>query len=143
MFSVLLENNLVLSNQYGFRPWDSFINQTFSIIHEIFQSFDEEFEVKGVYLDISKAFDKVWRKGLTFKLSWNGISGNLLHILSDFLRDRKQRVALNGKKSTWGNVNAGRPQGSILRPLLLLIYVNDLSGDLSSKAILFADDISF
>ena len=65
-----------------------------------FQSFDEGFEVRSVFLDISKALDKGWHKGLIFKLRQNGISGNLLDILSDFLSDRKQRVVLNGKKST-------------------------------------------
>ena len=89
MFSFLLENNLVSPNQSWFKPGDSCINQLLSITHEIFQSFDEGFEVRSVFLDISKVFDKVWHKGLIFKLSQNGISGNLLDILSDFLSDRK------------------------------------------------------
>ena len=143
MFSFLLETNLVSSNQYRFRPGDSYINQLLSITHKIFQSFDEVFEVRSVFLDIFKTFDKVWHKGLTFKLSRNGISGHLLTILSDFLNDRKQRVALNGQKSTWENINEVVPQGSILRPLFFLIYTNDLSGDLFSKAMLLADGISF
>ena len=142
MFSFLLENNLVLPNQSGFKPGDSCINQLFSITNEIFQSPDEEFEVRGVFLDISKAFDKEWHKGLIFKLSQNGISGNLLGILSDFLSDRKQRLVLNGQKLVWENVNAGVPQGSILGPLVFLIYKNDLPGDLSSNAKLFVDDLS-
>ena len=142
MFCFLLENNLISLNQYGFKPGDSCINQLLSITHEIFQSFDKGFEARSVFQDTSKAFDKVWRKGLIFKLSQNGISGNLLDVLSDFLSDRKQRVVLNSQKSTWENVNAGIPQGSILGPLLFLIYINDLSGNLSSKAKLFADDTS-
>ena len=81
-------------------------------------------------------------KGLLFKFSQNGISGNPLDLLSSFLSDRKQRVFLNGQTSEWRNVTAGIPQGSILGPLLLLIYINNLSGDLSSQAKLFADDTS-
>ena len=60
---------------------------------------DEGYEIRGVFLDISKAFDKVWHEGLVFKLKQNGISGNLLNIFEDFLRNRKQRVALNGQTS--------------------------------------------
>ena len=75
-------------------------------------------------------------------MSRNGISGNLLDVLSDFLSDRKQRLVINGQKFTWENVNVGVPQGSILGPLLFLIYINDLSGNLSFKAKLFADDTS-
>ena len=83
--------------------------------------------MRSVFLDISKAFDKVWRKGLLFKLSQNGISGNLLDLLSS---------------SEWRNVTVGQPQSSILGLLLFLIIINDLSGDLSSKAKLFADNTS-
>ena len=67
----------------------------------------------------------------------------LVDLLHDFLSDRKQRVVLNGQKFTWESVNTGVPQGSILRLLSYLIYINDLSGDLSSKAKLFPDDRAF
>ena len=79
---------------------------------------------------------------LIFKISQNGIFFNLLDMLHNVLSNRKLRVLLNGQKFTWENVNEGVPQGSILRPLLFLIYINDLSGDLSSKTMLFADDTS-
>ena len=98
--------------------------------------------MRVVFLDISKAFDKVWLKGIIFKLKQNGISGKLLSVLSDFLKDRKQRVILNGQVSSWTGDNAGVPQGSILGPLLFLIYINDLADGLSSNAKLFADDTS-
>ena len=111
MFRFFIENNMISSNQSGFKPGDSCINQLLSITHEIYKSFDGGFEVRGVFLDISKAFDKVWHKGIIFKLKQNGISGKLLSVLSDFLKDRKQRVILNGQVSSWTDVNAGIPQG--------------------------------
>ena len=113
-----------------------------SITHEIYSTFDDGFEVRSVFLDISKAFDKVWHEGIIFKLKQNGISDDLLNIVSDFLRNRKQRVTLNGQSSSWTNVNAEVPQGSILGPLLFLVYINDLSDGLSSNPKLFADDTS-
>ena len=99
--------------------------------------------MRSVFLDFSKSFDKVWHKVLLFKLSQNGISNNLLHLLSSFLSDRKQReqrVLLNGQTSEWQNVTADVPQGSNLGPLLFLIYIIDLSSELSSKAKLFPDN---
>ena len=77
------------------------------ITHEIYKLF----EVCGGFLDISKAFDKVWHQGLHYKLRQNGISGELLNILTDFLDTRTQRVILNGQYSSWAKVEAGVPQG--------------------------------
>ena len=99
--------------------------------------------MRGVFLDISKAFDNVWHKGLIYKLQENGISGELLNIIVDFLNNRKQRVVLNGQSSNWVDVKAGVPQGSIMGPLLFLIYINDLPEGLITNAKLFADDTSF
>ena len=97
----------------------------------------------SVFLNISKAFDKVWHEGLIFKLKQNGISSELHHILFDFLSNRKQRVVPNGQNPSWTNVHAGVPQGSILGPLLFLIYMNDSSDNLTSNAKFFADDTLF
>ena len=71
-----------------------------------------------------------------------GVTGDLLNILIDFLKERKQRVVLNGQHSKWSNISAWVPQGSILGLLLFLIYINDLSDNLSSNPKLFADDTS-
>ena len=133
---------MISLNQSRFRLGDSFVNQLLAITHEIYKSFDEGFEVRAVFLDISNAFDKVWHEGLLLKLNQNDISGNLLKLLCDFLSCRKQRVVLNGQHSSWDNVTTGVPQGSILGPLLFLIYVNDLPNNLSSNCKLFADDTS-
>ena len=142
MFGFFIENDLISQHQSGFKAGDSCINQLLSITHEIYQSFDEGFDVRNVFLGISKAFDKVWHDGLIFKLKQNGISGNLLNLLSNFIRNRKQKVVLNGQTSSRADVNAGVPQGSILGPLLFLIYINDLADGLSSNAKLFADATS-
>ena len=99
--------------------------------------------VRGIFLDISKAFDKVWHQGLLHKLKQNFISAKQFDIITDFLNFRKQRVVLNGQYSSWTSIEAGVPQGSILGPLLFLIYVNDLSDDLTTNVKLFTDDNSF
>ena len=95
-----------------------------------------------MFLNMPKAFSKVWHKGLIFKLKQNGIWGNLSSTLTDFLEVRKQRVVLNGQLSSWPNIETGVPQGSILGPLLFSIYINDLSDGLTTNVRLFADDVS-
>ena len=134
-----IENNLIFKNQSGFRASDSCINQLLSITHEIYQSFDDNLDIRAVFLDISKAFDKVWHKSLIFKLKQNSISDKILNIITDFRSFWKQRVLLNGQVSPWISIEAGVPQGSILEPLLFLIYINDLSDGLSTTAELFPD----
>ena len=141
LFHFLYQNNLISTAHPGFKPSDSRINQLLSITHEIYQSTDEGNEIRGVFLDISKAFD-VWHEGLVFKLKHNDISGNLLNIFEDFLRNRKQRVVLNGQTSNSENIDAGVSQGFILVPLLFLIHINDLAENLSPNPKLFADDPS-
>ena len=84
LFEFFIANNSISKNQSGFRPGDSCINQLLSITHEIYQSFDDNLEVRAVFLDISKAFDKVWHKGLVFKLKQNGILDKILNIFTDF-----------------------------------------------------------
>ena len=84
MFEFFIQNNLITPNQSGFKTGDSCINQLISITHEIYKSFDDSYEVRGVFLYISKAFDEVWRQGVHYKLRQNGISGELSNILTDF-----------------------------------------------------------
>ena len=92
-------------------------------------------------MKLSKAFDKVWHQGVLFKLESFGIREKLLNLLED-LSNRFQRVLLNGQESSWLPIKAGVPQGSILGPLLFLIYINDLPNGLNSFAKLFALDTS-
>ena len=96
MLNLFLENDLISQKQSGFRSGDSCINQLLSINHEILSAFDIGLEVRGLFLDISKAIDKVWHAGMIYKLRQNGICGDLINILNDFLTNRKQRVVLNG-----------------------------------------------
>ena len=100
MFEFFIQNNFITPNQSGFKIGDSCINQLISITHEICKSFDDGYEVRGVFLDMSKAFDKVWYQGLYYKLRQNGISSELLNTLTDFLDNRTQRVILNGQYSS-------------------------------------------
>ena len=144
LYSHLERENLLIPNKSCFHPGDSTINQLLSITHYVFEAFDcnPTLDVRSVYLDISKAFDGVWYEGLIYKLKRCGVSGNLLLLLQSFLSNRKQRTVLNGQTSTWGNISAGVPQGSILGPLFFLIYMNDLTQNLKCSVKLFADDTS-
>ena len=87
---------MISQNHSGFKPGDSCRNQLLTITHEVHKFFDACLDVRAVFLDISKAFDKVWHQGLLYKLKWNGISSKLLETWTDFLEDRKERVILNG-----------------------------------------------
>ena len=144
LYSHLVSCDLLNPNQSGFRPGDSTVNQLISIMHTIFRAFDcnPPLDVRSVYLDISKAFDRVWHDGLIFKLKRCGVAGQLLSLIESFLNDRKQRTVLNGRCSNWGDILAGVPQGSILGPLFFLVYINDLTTDLKCNVKLFADDTS-
>ena len=135
---------MLTPHQPGFHPNDSCIYQLIPKVHNIYADFDHNpsLEVRGNFLDISKAFDKIWHEALLNKLESLGISGNLLNLFCSFLNDRQQRVVLNGQLSNWTPILAVVLQGSILGPLLFLIYVNDLPDNLNSLIKLFADETS-
>ena len=90
LFEYFIQNDLISPYQSGFKLGDSCTNQLISITHEIYQSFDDGFEVRGVFLDISKAFDKVWHDGLIYKLKQNGVAGDLLDTLIFSKRENKE-----------------------------------------------------
>ena len=95
-----------------------------------------------MFCDVSKAFDRVWHKGLLFKLNSVGINGTLLQWFTDYLKDRKQNVVLPEVSSDWCFIKAGVPQGSIIRLLLFLVFINDIVEEINSSIRLFADDTS-
>ena len=78
MFEFFIKNDLISQKQSGFKPGDSCINQVLAITHKIYKLFDACLNIRAVFLDISKAFDKVWHQGLLYKLKQNSILGNLL-----------------------------------------------------------------
>ena len=133
---------IITSHQSGFRPKDSTVYQLLCLASDFYRALDMGKEIRIVFCDISKAFDKVWHKGLLFKLRKIGIDSNLLLWFENYLSNRQQQVVINGKVSTLLTVGAGVPQGSILGPLLFLIYINDLVDDIESCIKLFADDTS-
>ena len=142
VFNFFLSNNTISSFQSGFVTGDSTVNQLVNMYNTFCKALDEGKEVRAVFLDISKAFDRVWHRGLLHKLNYVGIRGRLLDWFSDYLTNRRQRVVLPGSCSDWSYLKAGVPQGSILGPLLFLIFINDIVNDINSNIRLFADDTS-
>ena len=139
MYNHLISNNLLTKNQSGFRPGDSVTNQLIFLVDKMHSSLDINLEVRSVFLDMSKAFDKVWHEGLLFKFR---INGKLINLLKSYLSNWKQRVLINGSESDWVQIESGVSQGSVLGPLLFLIYINDLEIGIKSHIKFFADDTS-
>ena len=142
LFNYLQDNNLLSSLQSGFIPGDSTVNQLTFLYNNFCQALDSGKEVRAVFCDISKAFDRVWHSGLLYKLQAAGVTGDVLNWFKSYLSDRKRRVVLPSTVSEWTFIRAGVPQGSILGPLLFLVYINDIVKDIGSNIRLFADDTS-
>ena len=128
--------------QSGFQPGDSKVMHLVHIVNKIHQALENVHEVRAVhvFLDISKGFDKVWHKGLLAKLKSNGINGSLLQWFESYLTERYQHVAIEGTSSDWTPIKAGVPQGSVLGPLLFLVYIYNIVDNITSACFLFADD---
>ena len=131
-------HHFISKNQSGFWPGDLTTNQRIDLVNDMHRAFDntKSFEVRAIFLDISNAFDKVWHDGLIFKMSRNGASGRLLNLFQNYLNNRKQHVVLNG----YSTIKFALLQGSVLGPLLFLIYINDLERNIKSNVKIFADD---
>jgi len=98
------------------------------------------YRIDIVFLDLAKAFDKVPHDRLLFKLRNYGIYGKILNWIEQWLKGRAQRVGIRGELSKWLEVLSGVPQGSVLGPLLFLVYINDLDVGISNWILKFADD---
>ena len=139
-YDYLIRNNILTDVNSGFKKNDSAINRLLAILENIYQSLDNHQDSIFVSLDISKAFDRVWHEGLLFKLKQLGVNGALLKWFNSYLCNRSQRVVLGGSSSASKYLHSGVPQGSILGPLLFLIYVNDMTVGLNTIVHQFADD---
>ena len=141
MYNFFKDNFVLSVNQSGFLPGVSTVTQLLEIYHKFCKAVEDGKEVRVVFLDISKAFDRVWHKGLLYKLRLAGISGKLLSWLHNYLSNRYQRVVVNGLKSDYVEIKAGVPQGSVLGPLLFLVFINDITHVVNHCQLrLFADD---
>ncbi|MES9994356.1 MAG: reverse transcriptase family protein, partial [Candidatus Thiodiazotropha sp.] len=112
IFNYFKHNRIISPYQSGFQSGDSTINQLVYLYNKFLQALDEGKEIRVVFCDVSKAFDKVWHKGLLFKLKSIGFSNQLLEWFSSYLSNRRQRVCYKGCTSSWENISAGVPQGS-------------------------------
>lgn len=136
----LTKHNILTDKQHGFRKHHSCETQLIQTVHDIAGSLDNRTPLDMIIMDFSKAFDTVPHNRLLYKLHNYGITGNIHTWISNFLTQRRQRVVVNGDHSKWVHVRSGVPQGTVLGPLLFLIYLNDLPNNITSEMRLFADD---
>jgi len=140
MYKFCMENNLLTSKNSGFHKNDGTVNQLIYLVHNIYKTLDSGNEMCMIFLDQSRAFDRIWHKGLIHKLKNLGLATNLVSWFQSYLSDRKIKVVLDGQSSDLHNISAGVPQGSILGPLLFLVYINDITTNIEANISLYADD---
>ena len=136
----LESNGLLRSSQHGFRRRRSCLTNLVEFFHFVFSEHDRDKAVDVIYLDFQKAFDKVPHRRLLGKVRALGIDGSVANWIENWLDDRRQRVVVHGEASDWVPVVSGVPQGSVLGPLLFIIYVNDMDCDMAARISKFADD---
>ena len=140
LYSFLIENNILYDKQFGFQKEHSTEHAILQLTNQILQSFNQDKYTIGVFIDLSKAFDTVDHNILLKKLSFYGVRNNTFKWFKSYLSNRKQYITTDQGNTEMENITCGVPQGSILGPLLFLIFVNDLSQATSLDPIMFADD---
>ena len=135
-------DHLLNPSQHGFRQKRSCVTQLIQYVHLLASTLDFGGQIDSIYLDMAKAFDRVPHQKLLYKLRFYGFRDPLLSWIEDYLTNRRHRVIIDGMSSHWKHVTSGVPQGSLIGPILFLIYINDISSDLSPDTILplYADD---
>ena len=137
----LESNNILHHCQHGFRQFHSCETQLISLVQDLTLNFDEDIQTDLVSMDFAKAFDTVPHHRLLYKLQWYGIQGKVHQWISNFLTNRRQKVILGNSHSSLVDVSSGVPQGTVLGPILFLIYIDDLPDCVRYSTIrLFADD---
>ena len=134
----LVKNKLINPFQHGFLKARSCLTNMLCFLEDVTKWVDEGSPVNIIYLDLKKAFDKVPHQRLLLKLKAHGIGNGMINWIEKWLIDRRQRVVVDGEVSNWKSVLSGVPQGSVLGPILFLIYINDLDDDITSKVLKFA-----
>ena len=136
----MMSHNLFCDAQHGFVPGRSCMTQLLVTLELWSELLDSGAPIDVIYLDFRKAFDTVPHQRLIRKLKAYGITGKLLNWISDFLSGREQRVVVNGNLSSWASILSGIPQGSVLGPILFVVFINDLPDVVRSSVKIFADD---
>ena len=131
--------NVIPNHQFGFRKYHSTIDQIHRITDVIEKSFENKEICSTVFLDVAQAFDKVWHKGLIYKLN-RFLPKSYVNLFSSYLNNRIFRVRIENEYSSLKHINAGVPQGSILGPILYLIYTSNIPVLNNVKVATFADD---